>query len=476
MNTTNELEDHLRQGRGVCEETLGIYGVLDHADWEDHPDWQRLTEVERLRLAEDVRELLLLLAGARVQLAPHDPATITTALELLDKAEAINGLPACRALWEDRGAYCTELRDEAGARRAYAQAATIEPKTARDFYLLAMTCSRSRKYAEAIVHLNDALRLNPRHYWSWLQRGLCHQEANDPVLAAADFGTCVGLEPDFAWGYFNRAYALARCGKNAEALADYTSALRCDPELLPAYVNRGLLRLEAGDAAPALADFQQALARGRDDAALHSGRGVALERLGRHREADAAFETAWVRSADSPPALRNRLRWVYGFAIAARLPDRALSAFEAVLEQEPQHPQALYGCAMLFDQQGHSTKALAYYTKALEAAPDFTDARRFRAVLYARLRRFREAAEEIQKCLEREPNSGATRYAAACISALTSRLDARATPRALEFLHQAFDLGYGRDKAANDPDLDALREEPEFHRLVPGKAARSEQF
>jgi tetratricopeptide (TPR) repeat protein len=336
-----------------------------------------------------------------------------------------------------------------------------------------MTCARARDYAGAIGYLDQALALNPRHYWSHLQRGLCHQERNEPVLAAADFGACVGLEPGFAWGYFNRAYALARCGKKAEALGDYTSALRCDGRLLSAYLNRGLLRLEAGDAESALADFRQALEGGRDDAALHSGRGVSLERLGRHREADEAFEAARSRAAKGPRPLRARLLWVYGFAVADRLPERSRAAFAAVLDEQPKHPQALYGLAMLLDRAGKSAEALPYFTKALEAAPELTEARRFRAVALARLGQFREADVEIQRCLDREPRSGATRYAAACVRALAAHADERAAAGAIEFLRQAFALGHGRDKAAHDPDLAGIRASPEFRRLVPAAQAGS---
>src|SRR5262249_49983932 len=67
VNTTAEAQDHLRQGTIVCEKTLGLYGVLERDDWQEGPDWQRLNAEERQRLAEDTRELLLLLAWARVQ-------------------------------------------------------------------------------------------------------------------------------------------------------------------------------------------------------------------------------------------------------------------------------------------------------------------------------------------------------------------------------------------------------------------------
>jgi tetratricopeptide (TPR) repeat protein len=235
--------------------------------------------------------------------------------------------------------------------------------------------------------------------------------------------------------------------------------------LVPAYLNRALLRLDIGEAGPALDDFQQALNRlrdGRDDAVLHSGRGVALERLGRHTEADAAFAMARRRAASSPPEVRLRLLWVYGFAIAARLPEEARDAFDAVLDEDQDNFQALYGCAMLLDRQGKGQEALRYFTRALAVNREFHEARRFRAVLYARLGQFREAAEDIEICLRMESTSGATRYAGACVAALASRADPGEADRAVELLRQAFVMGYGRDMAAQDHDLDNIRNHPKF--------------
>src|SRR5439155_17615948 len=59
VNTTTEVQDHLRQGAAVCEETLSLFGVLGRDDWQRGADWQHLGPEERAGLAEDVRELLV---------------------------------------------------------------------------------------------------------------------------------------------------------------------------------------------------------------------------------------------------------------------------------------------------------------------------------------------------------------------------------------------------------------------------------
>jgi tetratricopeptide (TPR) repeat protein len=471
VNTVNDLQDHLRQGQQICEQTLGLYGVLESDDWENHADWQRLEPEERHRLAESTRELLLLLAWARVHTAKSDPEKLRSALGLLDRAEAISGLEPSRALWTDRAYYLEQLGDQEGAQAARQKAEQLRPATAQDHYLLATTYARrgtAASYARAVAELDQAVAINPRHYWAWVQRGICHQELGEYTLAAGDFGTCTGLWPEFPWGYFNRGYAVDQSGKKAEAIGDYTAALECDPAFVLAYVNRGLARLELKQYATALSDFDQALRLGRDDAFVHAGRGMALEGLGRAGEADPAFREAFVRAATAPDAVRQRLHWVYGFAVAERLPDKARAAFDAVLREESQHPQALYGLAMLAARRDRLDEAIRYFNRALEVSPGFLDARRYRAILYARRHDFEHAGPDINWCLERDPRGGPTLYAAACVVSRTveAHADPQAVDQALDLLEKALAQGYGADKVAADPDLAALRKQPGCQTLL----------
>lgn len=485
LNTTAEIHDHLAQGLDENEAALDQYGVLDRDDWQQHPDWRRLDGDVRQRLAEDVCELLVLRAWARVCGAPAKREVLREALALLDRAEAIEGLPPLQALWRDRAMYLEKLGETEQAKQAANRALRLQPASALDHYLLATSLARKGKpgYARAVAELDRALLLNPRHYWSLLQRGICHQElgehhraagehllaAGEHLLAVADFSTCIGLWPDFAWGYFNRGCALDQSGKRTQALADYSAALERDPDFVLAYVNRGLARFEERQFAAALSDFDAARARGHDDARLHSGRGVALEGLRRHRDADQAFALAAARLAAVAPAQRSRLRWVYGFAVNERLPAAAREAFEAVLADDPKQPQALYGLAMLDARQGETTRALEHFDRALEADPNFIDARRFRAVLRARIGEIARAQQDIEFCLEREPASGVTLYNAACVYALISKHSENAGElrrHALAHLKHAFHAGYGQDKAATDTDLANLRGDQVFQRLL----------
>lgn len=473
VNTIADVRSsHLPEGIKACEDTLGIYSVLDRDDWQDGADWQVLTPAERRRLSEHTRQLLLLLAGARIRVTPQDEATAREALDLLDRAEAIRDLEPSRALWEDRADYLRRLGKVEASEQARARAHALEPASAGEQYLLAAAHVRNARtrddYLPAIAALTEALRLDDRYYWAWVQRGICHAERGDWTAAAADFGVCVGQWPEFAFGYYNRGYALDRSGAKAMARADYDAALKRDPEFALAYGSRGLLNLEEKRYEAALADLDAAHELGQDDAALHASRGAALEALRRFEEADAAFEAALARGAKAKPEVCTHVRLLYGFTVAKRLPDQARTAFAAVPSHDPRQSQALYGLALIDAEQGRLQEAIKLFDRALEVQPEFREARRFRAILRARVGNVEGASQDINACLDRESGNGATLYAAACVAALAWKqtLDPAVAKQALFFLEKAFGQGYGRDKAAEDPDLAALRENPLFKELL----------
>src|SRR5439155_19705901 len=129
--------------------------------------------------------------------------------------------------------------------------------------------------------------------------------------------------------------------------------------------------------------------------ALHAGRGIALEATGRPGEADAAFRTALKRAEKLPWPLRSRILWTYGFAVSARLPEKARAAFDEVLRHNAGHPQALYGRGPLAAEAGRPEEALRFFHRAVAADPGFVVARRYRGLMRARTGQFKPALEDI---------------------------------------------------------------------------------
>ncbi len=471
INTQLDLRDHLSEGIAACERTLALLADPGSPDGASDPKWDRLAPADRRRLAEDRRELLLLLADAHVRLANGSPQAAASALRLLDRAAAIPGLPESRALWLDRARYLAITGDSARADDCRRHAGSVPAATARDHYLIATAMARQGgpdRLRAAIAELDEALRLNPRHYWSLLQRGICRLDRGELAEAAGDFGRCTGIWPDFAWAHFNLGCALDRSGGKSAAILGYSAAIELDPSLAPAYVNRGLARLELRRDAEALADFDRAIELGAQNASISAGRGVALERLGRHAEADGAFADARARSAELDAPARARLARSHGFAVAARDPERARAAFGEALAHDPRDAKARYGLGMLAMTRGDDGRALREFDRALAIDPDQLDARRYRAILLARQGEWQPAMREVNLCLRREPRSPDSLYAAACVVARAHAADrSEATARqALDMLERAVAQGADPARAADDPDLASIRLHPRFAGLA----------
>src|SRR5206468_2522410 len=126
----------------------------------------------------------------------------------------------------------------------------------------------------------------------------------------------------------------------------------------------------------ALYDLDQAKRLGRDDASLHMGRGMALEGLRRFATADEAFDAAFARAGALAEPLRARIERSYGFAVFARLPEKARAAFERALKDTPRDAHARYGLALLAVEQADLEKALVELNRAVDADPGFVDGRR----------------------------------------------------------------------------------------------------
>jgi serine/threonine protein kinase/Flp pilus assembly protein TadD len=481
VNTVIPNEETFRAGMAVCEETLAIYGIVTNLDWQEGTYWQLLAPDDRTPVAESARELLLVLAAAHVRTLPGKDAAVLTALNLLKKAEGIRDLAPSRALSLDRARYLTLLKRDADAQKTSLLAESIPVVTAHDTYMLASAYARSgtpEGYHKAVKLLTKSIQLSPEHYWSYFERALCHLALQESLLAATDFGTCIGLWPESSWAYFSRGYVLEQGGHKQEAVNDYTQAIQHSPRYVSAYFNRGLLNLELRRPKEALADFEKVRALGRHDSIIDAARAMALEGLGRQTDADHLFADVLQQSEAMADQTSQRIAWTYAFAIAHRKPDEAGQIFKNILKFNPKHPQAHYGEGMLSMNQGHLAEAVRSFDAALAADPKFIEPLRYRAISLARLGQMSQAVSDANACVEREPTNPDSLYIAACVAAISARKYKTEVlwDSALELLRKAIECGADPERALDDPDFSGLRGQVEFQKLVRPKQKPKSQI
>lgn len=148
--------------------------------------------------------------------------------------------------------------------------------------------------AQAVVHLQRAVTINPRDAFSRLDLGVCEKRAGNTTGAIANYEAALQLSSDRnlrATAYGNLG-SIARMNRNyTRALSEYESALQLLPDYAMALTGMGLIAEKSGDAAGASGYFGHATLSSPSDAE-YLLLAQALARAGRQHEAQAALSKA----------------------------------------------------------------------------------------------------------------------------------------------------------------------------------------
>jgi serine/threonine protein kinase/tetratricopeptide (TPR) repeat protein len=469
LNTVSGPQEHIGRGIKLADETIRAYGADKAGDWTKGPLVQPLDITDQLALREEMSELIQLRARAEIHRSQHrsqreQRQAIERAITWLHTAERFDPRPSA-ALYADRAYDSALIGKMKDALRDTLRERSIAPSTARDWYLIGTAELARGSKDKAERDLSRAVVLDSRRFWAWFALGLCHDAMGRYTEAAGDFAACTALYPEFAWPHLNRGLALANAGMPHEARVSYDRALLANPNFIEALVNRGLTCLELGENDQAERDLNRALELGRRDPSVMVSHAEALSRLGRREDANHQFTAALQSRPDDPTLLVAR-----GFFHLNDAVDSARSDFELVLKDDPSNARALLGMAYVL-RRTDARAALEQLDRALAAAPDFADALQLRALIRARLGD--GGTESDVDRLVQVPTAHRL-YNAACALALLSKTTGqpRLAERALEILKRAVDAGFPRAHLESDPDLDAIRNRPEFRSLLKQSESR----
>jgi tetratricopeptide (TPR) repeat protein len=445
-----ELEEAGRLGR----QALGRYGVLDVADQE--------------RLRGDAGELLLLLARnsrlrAGTESDPHRRGELLRqALELNTRAETT---PAhgelLRAIRLQRASLLRQTGQDQDAARLLQEAERMPLRSATDRLLAALEYLGRGEYRQAHPLLLEASRQEPTNPLVWSALGEYYTASGQLDKAADHYNTAIALQPAFYRTYYLRGRAHLLRKDHVQAGADFDRALRLRPGFVPAHLDRAVARLESKDLRGALQDLDRALEGNPQHMRAFFMRSRVRQVLGDAAGARADFEAGLQREPTDEQSWIAR-----GVARVPRDPQGALADFEAAARRNPRSRVALVNQAhVLAERLGRTDEAVRALDQVVALFPEYVPGRASRGVLLARLGRREAALNDAQESLLRDTGPAVT-YQVAGIYALTSRQHPEDQAEAYRLLGSALRRGYGRELLAQDRDLDPLRDQPEFQRLI----------
>lgn len=122
----------------------------------------------------------------------------------------------------------SEAGDCKGARADIDKALTLDPKSARAYYMRGGCKHKDRDYAGAIADCNTSISISPKPV-VYYQRGMSEYRMGDLDNAIRDLDTAIKQLPNFPPSYFYRARAKADKGDRSGAIADCNAYLKLEP-------------------------------------------------------------------------------------------------------------------------------------------------------------------------------------------------------------------------------------------------------
>ncbi len=466
LNTANGSDDHLKRGLRLVSHELadiksGTGSPPGSTGWP-----ARLLTTERKRFREQLVEMMMLEARARVTLAKRHGTEgelgveIKRAIDALGEAERIDR-DAPYALYEERARYHAALGKAELAASDRARAALRQPTSCHDLTLAGTTLFAAGDLAGAEAALRQALVQDLSSFWTWYVLGHCHFGQRRYLEAAGDFAVCAARDSTFGWVHFNRGLALAKAGRLLDARDSYDRALENDQKFPEALVNRALVELELNQLERARDDLTLAMKLGSRDLVVLVAFGETWARLGRPQKAERYF--ALVLEKDRGNLI---VRIARGMTRVSSDPRGAEDDFRSVLKRDTANAHAHYGMGLLV-RKADPKKAIEHLDRAIAADPNLIDAVQLRALVRARLGE-RGALDDVDRLVE---SATANRlYNAACAMAILSETaaDPRLQSHAIDLLYQALKAGFPARVAAADPDLEAIRSSRRWNELMAG--------
>ena len=252
----------------------------------------------------------------------------------------------------------------------YEKMLEIDPDDGRVHYDLAFCYLELNRVADAIAHLQAAVRLEPASAWADYELGIVLLRQRRFDEAEQHFRKAATLKPDFSEAYNNLGVVYHLQGKPDEALRWYGEALRVRADNVEARYNLGRVYAAQGKGDEAVAAYRQVLLARPDDAEVHSSLGTVLVSQGRVDDAVAHYRRALEIRPDLATALVD-LAWVLATSERAgiRAPDEAVQlAARGVEITGRQDATAMDTLALAYAAAGRYDEAIRTAQAALDLA------------------------------------------------------------------------------------------------------------
>jgi len=426
-----------------------------------------LSSINGLRIPDDfpfeamdrLRERYLNIALTDVALPnlPEKSQEIATAEKsAANNAPSVEKVELVAQKWYEQGYVSQETNKIDQAIEFYTQAIKLNPKFFQAYNNRGVLYRVKGEHNRAIRDFNEVIRQKPNSVEAYINRGTIHIDKKDLDNAIVDFNEAIRINPNIAMTFANRGAAYRSKGEINKALSDFDKAIHLDPNDAAFYYNRGNARRDLRDMDGAISDYNTALFIDPDYLEAYGNRGLSHYDNGNWDEAIADYNKLIHKNPNDEVAYYNR-----GNAQSAKGKNlEAIQDYETAIQLKPDFSEAYYSRGTSFQLIGDFEKSIRDYQEAIRLKPNYGLARSSLVNVLRKVERFTEADQQMS--LARELITQETEYNQACFESICGN-----TERALELLKIGLEKNQSRKEwVRQDPDFENIRDDPRFKELI----------
>jgi tetratricopeptide (TPR) repeat protein/TolB-like protein/predicted Ser/Thr protein kinase len=330
-------------------------------------------------------------------------------------------------------------RDTAWAQKALSaaqQSRSLNDNLPEAHYALGTVLNATGKNFEAAVEVKHALDLEPNSDEGYRRLGAIYADGGRQPEAVEAYQKAIEINPYYWLNYYELGRAERKFGHYDKALAAFQKVVQLDPKNATAYNNLGIVYFSQGNYDLAIPQFQKSISL-LPSYGTYSNLGTIYYYQKRYDDAVKMFEKAVEMNPNSQLYMGNladAYRWSSQKDKAAATYDKAIALAVKELQVNPRNAITMGYLAQ-------------YYAKKGDTATALQTARRARSI---------------------DSGNVDLIWAEGIVQTLAGHTDA-----AIQTLRAAFEKGYATKQAENEPELDSLRNNAEFQKLMTEFAPKS---
>ena len=220
--------------------------------------------------------------------------------------------------------------------------------------------------------------------------------------AIPDYDNAISFNPNNEEAYYYRALTKYNIEAYRESLPDFDKAIELNPDVASMHHWRGESNYKLELYENAILDFSKSLELNKNDGYSYNGRANSYYMLTKYKEAKIDYTKA-IELLSTDASTYHYYRGFCNYNL--NLTQEALDDFTTYLQKDPTDSYILLMTAHSLYVLKEFQQATEYYTKAIAAKSDYTEAYYWRANAYFGLGKKSEALRDVNKAISLDPGN-----------------------------------------------------------------------